>query len=61
MRIHALSQRMLAGAILAVLLSGCGPSQVGQYSEAKQSWDSPPQGSQLDQMRQRAMLTQQDH
>lgn len=61
MRFHLLSQRLVAGAILVLLLSGCGPNDVGQYSEAKQDWDSPRAEVQLDQMRLRTMLTQQDH
>lgn len=61
MAIPALSRRLLACAALALLLSGCGPNEVGQYSEVKMNWDDPRENAQLDQMRQRAMLTQQDH
>jgi Flp pilus assembly protein TadD len=53
--------RLLVGAALALMLAGCGPDEVGQYSEAKQEWDSPRDMAQMQEMRHRAFYTQRDH
>lgn len=52
---------LVAPAALVLMLSGCGPSQVGQYSVAKDSWDSPPSSAQREELRHRLAHTQHDH
>lgn len=46
---------------LAVLLTACGEGGGGPYEEVKQAWDSPRSDAQLQEMRHRLALTQQDH
>lgn len=42
-------------------MAGCAQRQDGPYAPTKQSWDSPPTGQELQELRHRAETTQQDH
>lgn len=61
MSLPALSRGLLACTALALLLAGCGPNEVGQYSDVKMNWDESLGDARYDQMRERARLTQRDH
>ena len=51
----------LTALLFMVAIAGAGCSDTGPYVEAKDAWDSPPTNEELQDLRLRLALTQQDH
>lgn len=59
-RVFSFGHAFVLMIVAVVALSGC--AQEGDpYASSKQSWDSPPTAQELQDLRHRAAMTQQDH
>ncbi len=60
-RLLSFGQTFVLAGFVVVAFSGCSPKEGDPYAPPKQSWDKPPTANQLQALRHRAEMTQQDH
>jgi hypothetical protein len=61
LRLLSFGQTLVLIVVAVVGLSGCGADEGDPYASAKGKWDSPPTDQELQDLRHRAAMTQQDH